>query len=450
MQSLFFIIERFEKEGYMKEITESELKQFEAYTNEDKDIPALQAAASETDLETLAYQKQHTDTLNGAFAIDVKTRGITNQQKSGRCWEFSALNLLREYTAEKMNLRQFEFSQNYLSFYDKLEKCNNWLNMFIEHRDEDWHSDMLQYLLNGISDGNVWDQPAGLIQKYGLVPKEVMGETWASNHTSEMNVLLNQMLKKDALILKDTPEDQTDTVKEKMMAEIYRFECIMFGHPVKEFDYAYRDENDVYHKDYHLTPHSFYDKYVGIDLSQYVHIINEPTPYEPMHRVIESHDNGNMAEQNRRRLNLPWDEFEALLISQLKDNQPVWIGLDAGAFINRKDGVWDQESYVYEPWLKKDMSFTKGERLMLKISSPTHNVLLTGVDFDEEGKPVRWKIENSWGKESGKDGFFTASEAYFKEYVYEAAVQKKYMNEEQKEALKKESVVLKPWELEQF
>ncbi len=450
MQSLFFIIERFEKEGYMKEITESELKQFEAYTNEDKDIPALQAAASETDLETLAYQKQHTDTLNGAFAIDVKTRGITNQQKSGRCWEFSALNLLREYTAEKMNLRQFEFSQNYLSFYDKLEKCNNWLNMFIEHRDEDWHSDMLQYLLNGISDGNVWDQPAGLIQKYGLVPKEVMGETWASNHTSEMNVLLNQMLKKDALILKDTPEDQTDTVKEKMMAEIYRFECIMFGHPVKEFDYAYRDENDVYHKDYHLTPHSFYDKYVGIDLSQYVHIINEPTPYEPMHRVIESHDNGNMAEQNRRRLNLPWDEFEALLISQLKDNQPVWIGLDAGAFINRKDGVWDQESYVYEPWLKKDMSFTKGERLMLKISLPTHNVLLTGVDFDEEGKPVRWKIENSWGKESGKDGFFTASEAYFKEYVYEAAVQKKYMNEEQKEALKKESVVLKPWELEQF
>lgn len=431
----------------MKEITESELKQFEAYA---EDIAVLQAAASETGIETLSYQKQNTDLLNGAFVIDVKTRGITNQQKSGRCWEFSALNLLREHTAEKMHMKQFEFSQNYLSFYDKLEKCNNWLNMFIEHRNEEWNSDMMQYLLNGISDGNVWDQPVGLILKYGLVPKEVMGETWASNHTSKMNEILNQMLKKDALILKETSEDQTGAVKEKMMAEIYRFECIMFGHPVKEFDYAYRDEENVYHKDYHLTPHSFYDKYVGIDLRQYVHIINEPTPYEPMHTVIESHDNGNMTEQNRRRLNLPWDEFEALLTAQLKDNQPVWIGLDAGAFINRKDGIWDSESFNYEPWLRKDMSFTKGERLQLKISSPTHNVLLTGVDFDEEGKPERWKIENSWGKESGKDGFFIASEAYFKEYVYEAAIMKKYMNEEQKEALEKPSVVLKPWELEQF
>jgi bleomycin hydrolase len=434
----------------MKKIDQEMLSYFEKEAQKDDGLQTKYAAASGADLWDLSFDPQAAARLNGAFNVEVKTRGITAQEKSGRCWEFSALNGLRETVAERFHMKSFEFSQNYLSFFDKLEKCNNWLNMVIEHAEDSLDTQVMRYLMEGISDGNVWDQPVGLIQKYGLVPKDVMPETYASNHTASLNRVLNRLLKKDALVLREAEEEKRMDLKKEMLAKIYHIECIFFGSPVKTFDWSYQDTAGNYHEERDLTPFSFCEKYIQTDLSVFVHIINEPTEKEPYYRVIRSHDNGNMAENDRRRLNLPMEEFENLVIEQLEDGRPVWIGLDAGAFGRRKEGIWDPQSFRYEPWLEDDLAMDKGDRLTWGVSSPTHNVLLTAVNLDGEGKPERWKIENSWGKEAGQEGMYVLSEAYFRDYVFEAAVDQKYLNEEEKEALAKEPVDLEPWDLEQF
>lgn len=434
----------------MRAINEELLQKLAAETEKDSTVPVLQAAAAHEDFKLLAYQPVKAASLSLPCSIEVKVRGITAQNQSGRCWEFSALNALREITAEKLNVEKFEFSQNYLSFYDKLEKCNNWLGLIIETAELPLDSMEVQYLMNGISDGNIWDQIVGLLTKYGAVPKEVMPETWSSDHTASFNRMLNAMLKEDAIALRNTEADKREEQREEMLSGIYRLECMLFGTPVKTFAYAWRDKDGAYHEEKNLTPGSFYDRYVGVDLNQYVHIINEPTEKEPMYRVIQSHDNNTMAENSRTRLNLPMEELEQLCIDMLKDGHPVWIGLDSGAWANRQDGIWDPDSFLMKDWLHTDLNISKGDRLTWKVSSPTHNVLLVGVNLDENGKPDRWKIENSWGEQNGKKGMFFCSERYFREYVFEAAVRKQYLNEKQKEALDKEPVVLKPWELEQF
>lgn len=406
----------------------------------------LSVMAGHEDLMTLALDARKSASLHQAFNVEVAHHGITAQKQSGRCWMFSALNYLREITAEKMNVDQFEFSENYLAFYDKLEKANNWLNMAMETADEPLSSRQVQYLFRGIGDGNVWDQVRGLVTKYGLVPKEVMPETWASSHTKTADQLTNRILRKYGAEIRKAEKNDRNAIKAHAMTQIYRLQCILFGQPVESFDFAWRDKDNHIHEEKALTPLSFYQKYAGIDLSQYVHVICEPTSYEPMHVCIVSHDNGNMAENNRVRLNLEMDELESLCIAQLKAGKPVWIGLDAGAFIDREEGILDPDSYVLSA-AAGDLSMSKKDLLETCESSPNHNVLLLGVHLDENGKPVRWKIENSWGKDSGKDGIYACSEDYFRTYVFEAAIHKDFLSKEQKEYLEKEPVVLKPWDL---
>ena len=269
----------------------------------------LSVMAGHEDLMTLALDARKSASLHQAFNVEVAHHGITAQKQSGRCWMFSALNYLREITAEKMNVEQFEFSENYLAFYDKLEKANNWLNMAMETADEPLSSRQVQYLFRGIGDGNVWDQVRGLVTKYGLVPKEVMPETWASSHTKTADQLTNRILRKYGAEIRKAEKKDRNAIKAQAMTQIYRLQCILFGQPVESFDYAWRDKDNHMHEEKALTPLSFYQKYAGIDLSQYVHVICEPTSYEPMHVCIVSHDNGNMAENNRVRLNLEMDEL---------------------------------------------------------------------------------------------------------------------------------------------
>ncbi|MEE8808626.1 MAG: C1 family peptidase [Lactimicrobium sp.] len=428
----------------MEVLTKEKLNMLAKTINEQDHV--LSVMAQHEDLMTLSLDQRKSAALHQAFNVEIEHHGITAQKQSGRCWMFSALNNLREITAEKMNVEQFEFSENYLAFYDKLEKANNWLDMAIDTAEQPLSSQAVQYLFKGIGDGNVWDQAAGLVTKYGLVPKEVMPETWASSHTKTADQLTNRILRKYGAEIRKAEKTERESIKAKAMKQIYRLQCILFGQPVNTFDYAWRDKDNNMHEEKGLTPFTFYEKYVGIDLSQYVHVICEPTSYEPMHVCIVSHDNGNMAENNRVRLNLEMDELENLCIAQLKAGQPVWIGLDAGAFIDRSEGILDPDSYVLSA-AAGDIAMTKQDLLETGESSPNHNVLLLGVHLDENEKPVRWKIENSWGKDSGKDGIYACSEDYFKTYVFEAAIHKDFLSEEQKGYLDKKPVVLMPWQL---
>jgi bleomycin hydrolase len=433
----------------MNPITPEFLEELRERESERPEIATLQAALAKTEIKELAYLPAEAAKLNGAFEIELKTRGITWQQKSGRCWIYSAMNIMREIVAEKCNLEHFELSGNYLSFYDKLEKANNFLCMIIENADKPLLDQMNIYLLNGVGDGGYWDMVVDLVNKYGAVPAEVMPETYQSTHTEKFMKLFNSLLHKDACLLREAIQrgEDPEPMRKEMLEEIYRMECIAFGEPPKTFDFSYRDKDNNFHSERGLTGHNFYEKYIGTVLKDYVTVTHHPTGGIPMNCHYTFHYLGSMAESDVKNLNLTMEELEELTLKQLRDGEPVWFGCDSGAYGDREKGVWDPATLQFEALLGGiDTFMEKGKRLEYHESFATHAMILVGVNFDENGVPNRWKIENSWGEEAGKKGYFVCSEEYFREYVYEVIIHRKHLTESQAKLLETEPMRIQPWE----
>ena len=433
----------------MKPITPELLARFRAETEQNAIVRPLQAAMARTELQDLAWVPSAAAKLGGSFEIELKTRGITWQQKSGRCWLFAAMNIMREITAERCNLDAFELSGNYLSFYDKLEKANNVLGMAIENAHLPLDDRMMEYILGGVHDGGYWDMAADLVRKYGVVPSYVMPETYQSDHTEKFMKLYNTLLRKDICILRGliAKGEDPQRARKEMLSEIYRAECIAFGQPPVTFDFFYTDRDGVYHEDRALTPQDFCRKYVSLALDDYVTITNHPTDGLPLDDYYAFHYIGSMAEGDVRSLNLSMDELEELVLAQLRGGESVWFGCDSGAFGDRKRGIWDPDSLAYEQLLGgADLRMTKKDRLNYHDSYATHAMILTGAGFDAEGKPARWKIENSWGPDVGDKGYFVCSEKYFREYVYEAVINRRYLTDAQRALLEKEPRRIRAWE----
>lgn len=433
----------------MKEITQELLAQFRSQEAERKELLTLQATMAKTELADLAYVPTAASKLNGDFAIELKTRGVTWQQKSGRCWLYAVLNILRERMSEACNLDKFELSANYLSFYDKLEKANNFLELVIENAHKPLNDRMMEYVLGGVGDGGYWDMATDLVAKYGVVPASVMPETWQSTHTEKFLKLLNTLLRKDAMELRTVIAAGGDAqaAKEAMLEEVYRMECIAFGEPPKTFCFEYRDRDNGFHAERGLTGRSFYEKYMGDALDDYITVTNHPTHGLPMNLYYVFHYMGSMANRDVINLNLSVEEMEELTLRQLRDGEPVWFGCDAGAWGDREKGVWDPDSLDFSGLMGGvDFTMSKGDRLESHDSFATHAMIFVGVNFDEDGRPDRWKIENSWGEEVGKKGYFVCSERYFKEYVYEVIVRKKHLTEAQRALLEQKPLRIQPWE----
>lgn len=433
----------------MKEIDDALLQEFRSAYEKDREAQTLNSALAKTDLADLAFVPMKAALHQGPFAVEVKTRGITAQQKSGRCWLFAALNILRESVAEKCGLEQFQLSQNHLSFYDKLEKANNFLEMVIQQAGEPVKGQSMQYVLRGMVDGGYWSETAHLVEKYGVMPQTAWPESYQSEHTDRFLAAMNRLLRKDALELRELVQAGENPYprKKEMLAEVYKAECIAFGAPVETFDFAWRDKEKKYHCDRNLTPKEFYEKYVGMALEEYLPVINEPTPDKEMDTPIVFHAVENMVGRDMAALNLSQEALEDLCIRQLQAGEPVWFACDAGAYGARKEGIWDPNSVQVERLLGGfSLEMPKGKRLEYGASSATHAMLLTGVDFDGNGQPTRWKIENSWGKEVGKDGYFVCSEKYFREFVYEAVIRRSHFTPEQRAMLQKEPIRINPWD----
>ena len=433
----------------MNEITLELLERFRAQEAGRKELKTLQAAMAKTELKDLAFVPAAAARLNGDFSLELKTRGVTWQQKSGRCWLYAVLNILREKLSETLGLDKFELSANYLSFYDKLEKANNFLELVIENADKPLNDRMMEYVLGGVGDGGYWDMATDLVAKYGVVPAWVMPETWQSTHTEKFLKLLNSLLRKDAMRLRAVIAAGGDAQAEKeaMLEEVYRMACIAFGEPPKRFDFEYRDKDGVFHAERGLSGRSFYEKYLPDALDEYVTVTNHPTHGLPMNLYYVFHYMGNMANRDVINLNLSVEEMEELTVKQLRDGEPVWFGCDSGAYGDREKGVWDPESLDYSGLLGGvDFSMSKGDRLESHDSFATHAMIFVGVNFDEDGRPNRWKIENSWGEEVGKKGYFVCSERYFRDFVYEVIVRKKHLTEAQRALLAGEPRRIQPWE----
>ncbi|VYU44388.1 Aminopeptidase C [Enterococcus casseliflavus] len=386
------------------------------------------------------------------FSVDVTTGKVSNQKQSGRCWMFAALNTFRHKMLNDFNLKEFELSQNHTFFWDKYEKANYFYENILATANEPLTSRKVAFLLQTPQqDGGQWDMIVSIFQKYGVVPKTVMPESSNSSNSRDLNNYLNKKLRKDAVALRQlvaegkTAED-IQTAKEAMLEDIYRFLATSLGTPPETFDFEYRDEDKNYHIDHNLTPQSFYEKYVGVDLDDYVSIINAPTADKPYNQSYTVEMLGNVVGGKEvKYLNVDMPTFKKLAIAQLEQGESVWFGCDVGQSSTRDTGIMALDAYDINDLFDIDFTMTKAERLDFGESLMTHAMVLTGVDLID-GESTKWKVENSWGEKVGTNGFFVMSDAWMDEYTYQIVVRKEFLTAEQLAAFEAEPTVLAPWD----
>lgn len=390
---------------------------------------------------------------NNIFSDTTKMGEITSQKQSGRCWMFAALNTARVTTMNRFNMKTLEFSQNYTLFWDKLEKSNYFLDSIIETVKEDLNSRLVSHLLTApLQDGGQWDMFKGILKKYGIVPKYMMPETFHSSDTAVMADNLTKRLRRNAKILREayrngkSTEDLTE-MKEEMLYEVYNILVKCLGEPPVNFDFEYLDSEEVYHADKNLSPIEFFNKYVGWNLDDKISIINAPTEDKPYEKMYSIKYLGSVKEATRiKYLNLPIEELKKAAIKSIQAGEPVWFGCDVGKHLHRDLGIMDLDLYDYDNALSEIGNFTKADRLNYGESMLTHAMVFTGVDLDENGKALKWRVENSWGEETGQKGIFSMTDEWFDEYNYQIMVDKKYLDKKYHPILDMEPVMLEPWD----
>ncbi|HRX41196.1 MAG TPA: C1 family peptidase [Clostridia bacterium] len=435
-----------------KSISQEAIEGFRRTTESNPCHAILQKALVNSGIEAVTMNQQSEINMQYTFSTEIKTGDITHQKSSGRCWMFAGMNVLRKQIMDKCNLKTFELSQNYLLFYDKLEKANYFYENILDTLDMDTDSRLIAWLLSApLQDGGQWDMLVNIINKYGVVPKWLMPETFHSSNTGKMVQLLTRKLRKDAAYMRREYRNgkSTDVLRDEktaMMQDIYTVLCRCLGTPPSMFDFEYTDKDDKFTRVEGLTPKSFYDRYVSTDLSEYVSLINAPTADKPYGRTYTVSRLGNVYGGNDvLYLNVPIEDLKAAAVSQLKDGELVWFGCDVGKMLNRNLGIMDTLMYDYEGALGTSVELTKAEQLDYGDSLMTHAMVFTAVN-EVNGRTVRWKVENSWGDKSGKDGWFIMSDEWFDKFMYQVVVNKKHLTEEQRKSLAQEPIVLKPWD----
>ncbi|HEL1950842.1 TPA: aminopeptidase C [Streptococcus suis] len=418
--------------------------------------PSLQAtenAVSHNGLLKSLETRQSAIDNDYVFSIDLTKDAVSNQKASGRCWMFAALNTFRHKLISDFKLENFELSQAHTFFWDKYEKSNWFLEQIIATADLEIGSRKVKFLLDiPQQDGGQWDMVVALFEKYGVVPKSVYPESISSSASRELNQYLNKLLRQDAQILRDllakgaSPEE-IQTQKENLLQEIFNFLAVNLGLPPRNFDFAYRDKDNVYHRDTNVTPQAFYEKYVGLKLSDYVSIINAPTTDKPYNKSYTVELLGNVVGAPAvRYLNVEMNRFKELAIAQLKAGESVWFGSDVGQSSNRQTGIMATNTYDFSSGLGIHFHQDKAGRLDYSESLMTHAMVLTGVDLDDNELPIKWKVENSWGDKVGDKGYFVASDSWMDEYTYQIVVRKEFLTQEELAAYQAQPQVLAPWD----
>ncbi|MCF1685707.1 C1 family peptidase [Tetragenococcus halophilus] len=436
----------------MAEITNELTAKFAAEFKENDKKQVVQNAVVKNGISNSAENIVAQSNNVPVFSIDLKTGNVSNQKQSGRCWMFAALNTFRHKIFDNFDLKDFELSQNYTNFWDKYEKSNYFYENILATADQEVTSRKVAFLLETPQqDGGQWDMMVSLFNKYGVVPKAAMPESSNSSNSRDLNNYLNKKLRKDAAILRQlvadgASENDIQARREDMLQEVYNILAISLGTPPTTFDFEYRDENKEYHIDRDLTPKTFYDKYVGVDLNNYVPIINAPTEDKPYNQSYTVEMLGNVVGGKEvKYLNLDMDTFKKLAVAQLEQGESVWFGCDVGQSSNRQNGIMSLDTYDMNELFDIDFTTTKAQRLDYGESLMTHAMVLTGVDIVDD-KSTKWKVENSWGDKVGDKGFFVASDAWMDEYTYQIVVRKDLLTDEQLKAYEKEPTVLAPWD----
>ncbi|QOY60055.1 C1 family peptidase [Thermophilibacter immobilis] len=413
-------------------------------------------AVSSSGLRAAARVPERVAANTTTFDVEVSQGERTDQERSGRCWMFASLNTMRYRVIKKYNLKTFELSQAYPLFWDKLEKSNWFFENVLDTLDEPLDGRLVSYLLTDpVGDGGQWDMFKALVKKYGVAPKEAMPETACSRNTHELDKYLTRYLRGAAKRLRESHAAgvgaaDLSQMRKEMVGDVYHLLVTCLGEPPQSFSARVRDRDDKLALSGTFTPQEFFAEAVGMELDDYVSLISAPTADKPFGHVYTVDRLGNVVEAGGvRYLNLPPDELKRVAIAQLKDNLPVWFGCDVDQSYVRDEGIMDVAALDVDGLLGFDVEgcMDKAERLDYGESAMTHAMVLEGVNLDEKGAPTLWKVENSWGKDHGRNGFDTLSDPWFDEYVYQVVVDKRYLTDDERRTYETaEPTHLAPWD----
>lgn len=416
-------------------INSSDLESFEKDFRSNPDYILRKASVTNNGINASCIDKDLLREMKFTFSVDVDAGEVCNQKRSGRCWMFSGLNVIRTILFKKLNVKNIELSQAYLQFYDKLEKSNFFLEKAMELSSEDSRSRNNVFILDSaLGDGGHFVMFSNLVKKYGVVPLSEMPDLAVSVDTAELNSVLTNYLAQGMIELRNAKakgksEKDLYKIKKQYLSDIYRILTISLGTPVKDFEYEYVDKDNKYVSLGRLTPKEFYDKYIAEDLEAYVPLCNGPLEgHEKYTKYTCSLVNNVIDGSPVIFFDVSLSEMKKACIDSLKDNMPVWFGADVSTQSLRKDGILADGILMRKELFDIDYHLNKKERLSYRASFCNHAMTFTGVNLVNK-KPNRWKVENSWGKENGKNGFFVMSDKWFEEYVYEIYVNRKYLSE---------------------
>lgn len=413
-------------------ITPSMLKEIKAAQVTAAADKALFNAIAANNIDDLARNHSNGGDIDTYFSHETPAQTITDQKSSGRCWMFSGLNVIRSDFAKRSDSLTVELSQDYLFFYDQLEKANLFLQGVIDTADEPMESERVRFFFqNPIGDGGTFCGIADLTEKYGVVPASVMPETFSADNTSRMRALLKSKLREYGLQLRSLVGEgkDTETAKTSMLATIYRMLTLTLGEPPTEFAYAFRNkEGRAVGQTKTYTPQSFFEEISGCKTlnGSFIMVMNDPRrEYYKTYEV--EYDRHTYDGHNWRYLNLPVDDISQLAIAALKDGHKLYSSYDVGKFLDRKRGYCDIANYDYESLFGTTFGMDKAQRIATYDSGSTHAMTLTAVDLDDEGNPAKWKVENSWGSSWGQKGCLIMTHEWFGEYMFRLVIDKRYV-----------------------
>ena len=413
---------------------------------------ALFNAIAANKIDDLVKNREHAGAIDTHFSVETPKQSIHDQKSSGRCWMFSGMNVLRANFAKAHgDSLRVEYSQAYLFFYDQLEKSNLMLQGVIDHAKQSMDDPQVQFFFkNPLNDGGTFCGVADLAEKYGLVPMDVMPETYSSDNTSKMSRLVASKLREYGLELRKMvaagkKAQAIQARKTEMLGTIYHMLSLTLGEPVKTFTYAFRDKDGkAVGEAKTYTPKSFYEVTVGHSLNgTFVMVMNDPR--RPYHKTYEvEYDRHTYDGHNWKYLNLPMDEIANLAIASLKDGHKMYSSYDVGKQLDRTRGYLDLDNYDYGSLFGTTFPMNKAERISTFDSGSTHAMTLTAVDLDKDGKPLKWKVENSWGASYGQQGCLIMTNRWFNEYMFRLVVDKKYVPEQLLKEFDQKATMLTP------
>ncbi len=436
-----------------KDISQAQLTRYSKDFNANTQHLLARNALTHVDLNKVAMSRDSFYEVDHTFSHTIKNEGTAcNQKASGRCWLFAALNVMRLPLMKKYHLDKFEFSQSYLFFWDKLEKANYFLESILETAHLPIDDRTVMWILeNPLSDGGQWHMFVNLVNKYGLVPQSVYPESFQSSHSAKLNAFVIAKLRQYALELRAVKQGKKNaqlirSLKTEMVCEVYRFLSIFLGEPPQKFDWHFRNKNKRYYDFKNLSPHSFLKKHVPYEVNDKVCLINAPTKDKPFEQVYTVKHLGNVVGgESIKYINLPIQDLQRYSIASLKDNEAVWFGCDVGKHFDREKGVMDLDLYDYPLVFGAGLKQNKAQRLDARQSCMTHAMVFTAVNL-KGTKATKWRVENSWGDKSGSKGYCIMTDDWFAEYLYEVAIDKKYLPKKVLSILNKKVKVLNPWD----